>query len=112
MATKTAKQSLTKPTSKGEIVASLAEQAGLTRSQVQDFLNALGELVTSHLGARGPGIFSLQGLVKFKVVTKPAQAGGMRPNPFKPGEMMEVKPKPARKVVKALPLKALKDGVA
>ena len=43
---------------------------------------------------------------------KPATKGGMRPNPFKPGEMMEVKPKPARRVVKALPLKSLKDMAA
>jgi hypothetical protein len=35
----------------------------------------------------------------------------MRPNPFKPGEMMEVKPKPARKVVKVRPLRALKAMV-
>jgi len=35
----------------------------------------------------------------------------MRPNPFKPGEMMEVKAKPARNVVKAQPLKGLKDLV-
>ena len=33
----------------------------------------------------------------------------MRPNPFKPGEMMKVAAKPARRVVKVRALKSLKD---
>ena len=36
---------------------------------------------------------------------------GMKPNPFKPGEMMEVKAKPARNVVKVRALKPLKEMV-
>ena len=43
---------------------------------------------------------------------QPAVKGGKEvPNPFKRGEMMITKSKPARNVVKALPLKNLKDMV-
>jgi hypothetical protein len=46
------------------------------------------------------------------VQDKPATEAATRPNPFKPGEMMDVKAKPARRVVKVRPLKNLKDMVA
>ena len=49
--------------------------------------------------------------VRLKVVTKKAVPAGMRMNPFTK-EMQMMKAKPARKVVKAQALKALKDTVA
>ena len=100
-----------KPATKGEILDSLVKKTGLKRKEVSAVLTQLAGMVGKSLGSKSGGAFNLAGLVKFKVVHKPASAGGMRPNPFKPGEMMEVKPKPARKVVKALPLKALKANV-
>ena len=55
----------------------------------------------------------VQGLLKIKVNKKPAtKARKNVPNPFRPGELMDVAAKPARKVVKILPLKALKDMAA
>src|SRR2546422_902749 len=105
MATKTS----ARPATKGEILNTIADKTGLKRKQVSEVFDQLQRLLTKNLAGNGPGVFSLAGLVKFKVVHKPASPGGMRPNPFKPGEMMEVKPKPARKVVKAVPLKALKQ---
>ena len=68
-------------------------------------------LMARELGRKGAGQFAVPGLIRVKKIVKPATKGGMRPNPFKPGEMMEVKPKPARNVVKAQPLKGLKDLV-
>ena len=51
--------------------------------------------------------------MKIKVNKKPAtKARKGVPNPFRPGELMDVAAKPARKVVKVLPLKALKDMAA
>ncbi len=50
--------------------------------------------------------------MKITVIKKPATKAGTRPNPFKPGEMMDVKAKPARNVVKVRPLKSLKEMVA
>ena len=53
----------------------------------------------------------LPGLLKLKLRKRPAVKAGTRPNPFKPGEMMAVKARPASNVVKALPLKSLKEYV-
>jgi hypothetical protein len=61
--------------------------------------------------SKGPGIFSVPGLMKIQVIKKPATKAKTMPNPFKPGEMMQVKAKPARKVVKVRALKALKEMV-
>ena len=45
-------------------------------------------------------------------VSKPARPAKKNvPNPFRPGEMMDVAAKPASSVVKVRPLKALKEMV-
>ena len=98
-----------KVASKTEVLNALAEKSDLSRKEVGSVLDALGEMIGKELGKRGPGVFSLPGLVKIKVVRKPATPERTMPNPFKPGEMMTVKAKAARNVVKAIPLKKLKD---
>ena len=48
--------------------------------------------------------------MKIKVVKNPAQRARKNvPNPFRPGETMDVKAKPASTSVKVLPLRKLKD---
>jgi hypothetical protein len=42
---------------------------------------------------------------------KPATKATQKANPFKPGEMMTVKARPARTVIKVRPLKGLKEMV-
>ncbi len=101
-----------KSVSKSEVVKSLAESTGLSKKQIGSVLEGLAGLIQGQLGKKGPGVFAIPGLVKLKVIHKPATKAKTMPNPFKPGEMMEVKAKPARKVVKAQPLKALKDSVS
>ena len=59
---------------------------------------------------RGPGIVNLAGLMKIKVVKKPAVPARKGINPFTKEEVM-FKAKPARNVVKVQPLKTLKDMV-
>ncbi|MFO0836579.1 MAG: HU family DNA-binding protein [Phycisphaerales bacterium] len=95
---------------KSEIYSTIAEHVGLPRKQVAQAFDVLGQLIAADLKGKA-GVFAIPGLMKVTVVHKPATKGGMRPNPFKPGEMMEVKPKPARKVVKVRPLRALKAMV-
>ena len=56
------------------------------------------------------GIFTLPGLLKIKVINKPATKARKGINPFT-GEPAVFKAKPARRVVKVLPLKALKEMV-
>lgn len=107
MAKKTA---ITKPMTKTQLYSELAETTGLTKKQVASVFDALGETVERHVKKRGPGTFTLPGLLKIKTVKKPAtKAKKGVPNPFRPGELMDVKAKPATVKVKVLPLKGLKD---
>jgi hypothetical protein len=101
-----------KPQNKSQTYNDLAEATGLSRKQVAQLFDALGELIKRELGKKGPGVFTVPGLLKLKRITKPATKATTKPNPFKPGEMMEVKAKPARNLVKAQPLKNLKEMIA
>ena len=67
-------------------------------------------LIAKELGKKGPGQFVVPGLLKLKVVRKPATKARPGTNPFT-GEPMTIQAKPARNVVRALPLKALKEMV-
>lgn len=100
-----------KPMSKTEVLNALSEKTGLGKKDVDKVLAGLSELIEENVGKRGPGVFNVPGLMKIQRVHKPATKAGMRPNPFKPGEMMKVEAKPARNTVKVRPLKALKDMV-
>jgi nucleoid DNA-binding protein len=92
------------------IYADIAESTGLTKAQVKSVFEELGSLVERHVRKRSVGIFTLPGLLKIKTVKKPARKAQKGvPNPFKPGELMDVAAKPASVRVKILPLKKLKD---
>ena len=67
-------------------------------------------MIAKDIGRAGPGVFSVPGLMKVTVKKKPATRARKGTNPFT-GEEMMFKAKPARKIVKVRPLKALKDMV-
>ena len=101
-----------KAPSKSEVTNNIAEATGLTKKQVTSVFEALNGEIKKSLGPKGPGVFALPGLVKIekkKVPAKPAKKGV--PNPFKPGELMDVAAKPASTKIKVRPLKSLKDLV-
>ncbi len=100
-----------KPKSKSQVVADIAEKTGLTRKQVTSVFDALGGEVKSAVNKKGVGVFTLPGLMKITVVTKPATPKRKGINPFTKEEQMFAA-KPARRVVKVRPLKALKDMAA
>lgn len=100
----------TKAATKAEIYGTLSEKSGLTKKQVASLFDAINELVISHLGKKGPGVVIVPGLLKLKKVSKPATKAKQGINPFTK-EPMTIKAKPARNVIKAQPLKALKDAV-
>jgi nucleoid DNA-binding protein len=101
-----------KAATKTEILNNIAEATGFNRKQVASVLDALSGEINKGVSRGGPGQFTIPGLCKIVVQDKPATEAAIRPNPFKPGEMMEVKAKAARRVVKVRPLKNLKDMVA
>jgi hypothetical protein len=103
-----------KPRSKGELFKLLAEHNGLQRKQVAGIFETLGVIMKADLAKPGPDrpkIFVVPGMMKVNAIYKAPTKAGTKPNPFKPGEMMEVKAKPARTVIKIRPLKGLKAMV-
>ena len=99
-----------KPMTKSAVVGALADQTGLSKKDVASVFDAMGGLIKKNLGRRGPGVFTVPGLMKVKVVRKPATPARKGINPFTGEEAMFIA-KPARNVVKVQPLKALKDMV-
>ncbi len=110
MAKKKAAAKATKPRTKSEIYRELSERTELSRKQVVAVFDEMASMIKKDLGRRGPGVFTVPGLMKVKVVRKPATKARKGINPFTKEEMV-FKAKPARNVVKALPLKAMKDMV-
>lgn len=111
-AAKSAAAPAKKAPSKSEVTNSIAEATGLSKKQVTAVFEALNGEIKKSLSAKGPGVFAIPGLVKIekkKIPAKPARKGV--PNPFKPGELMDVAAKPASTKVKVRPLKSLKDLV-
>ena len=100
----------TKPATKAEMFTSIAEKTGIGKKEVSKVFEALSELIAKELGKKGPGQFVVPGLLKLKVVRKPATKAKQGINPFTKEPMM-IKAKPARSVVKAVPMKALKEMV-
>jgi nucleoid DNA-binding protein len=102
-----------KPPTKTEVYTNIAEATGLSKRDVTAVFDALNDQIKKALTGRGPKSFTIHGLCKIVVQHKPAQPARKNvPNPFKPGEMMDVAAKPARNVVKVRALKRLKDLVS
>ena len=96
---------------KAQLLSAIAEETGLTRKQIADVMDSLGGQIQRHVKKRGPGAFTLPGLLKIKPVRKPARKARKGRNPFT-GEETTFAAKPAHTVVKIQPLKGLKDMVA
>ena len=97
-----------KPAKKSEILSNIAEATQLSRKQVAAVLDAFSDQIKAAIGKKGPGVFSLPGLIKVMVIHKPATPQRKGINPFTKQEQVFAA-KPARRVIKVRPLKALKD---
>ncbi|MBL4682893.1 MAG: HU family DNA-binding protein [Pseudomonadales bacterium] len=97
---------------KSAILSEISTNTELSKKQVVSVLDALSTLIERHIKKGAAGEFTLPGLLKIKTVKKPARKARKNvPNPFKPGEFMDVAAKPASTKVKILPLKGLKEFV-
>jgi len=95
---------------KTEILTEIAQNTSLSKKEVASVLEELGVMIERHIKKRAVGEFTLPGLLKIKSVVRPARPARKNvPNPFKPGEMMDIPRKPATTRVKVLPLKKLKE---
>ena len=95
---------------KAQVVTELANAADLDKKSINRVFESLSELIRKQLTGRGPGEFVIPGLVKLRVVKKPATKERQGINPFTK-EPITIPAKPASKKVRATALKALKDLV-
>ena len=98
------------PLSKSALVQTLADRHSekLSRKDVKGLLEFIVQV--GHAELKKNGIFVLPGLVRMVVVKKPATKERKGINPFT-GQPTVFKAKPARKVIKARPVKAAKDAL-
>lgn len=97
-----------KAPSKSEVLKTLTENTGLAKKDVVAVLTELEAIISRTIGKKGPGVFTLPGLLQIKVVHKKATPAGKR---VIGGVERDVAAKPARKVVKVRALKGLKEMV-
>jgi nucleoid DNA-binding protein len=98
---------------KAQMLASIADSTGLTKVEVASVMDEMESLIDRSVRKRGVGEFTIPGLLKITTVKKPAKKARKNvPNPFKPGELMDVAAKPASIQVKIRALKKLKEFAA
>jgi len=99
---------MSKMMTKTDVLKAIATKTGLSQRAVADVFEAIPSVAALEL--ERIGIFHIPGIIKITQKVKPAtEAMSGVPNPFKPGEVYDVKAKPARKYLKFKPLKLLKD---
>merc|ERR1712187_393667 len=101
---KSMKSVAAKAMTKSQIAKTLSEQHGLKQKACSDFLSSFVEIACQEV--KKTGVFTVPGLCRIKTRTKPATKAGIR-NVF--GKEVRVAAKPAKKVVKAFPVAALKQ---
>ena len=100
---------MAKMMSKSELIQKIAEQhSNLARKDVKGVIETLATIGYKELNRSGA--FLVPGFAKFVVIKKPATKERSGINPFTK-EPTIFKAKPARKIVKARPVKAAKDAV-
>ena len=91
---------------KGAMVKDIATEHGLKTKEVNQVFDSLAAIATKEV--KKSGVFTLPGLCRIKTRTKPATKAGTR---MAFGKEMKVSAKPARTVVKAFPVAALKRQI-
>lgn len=101
---------VSKPMTKAQIYNAITERVGLAKKDVAAVMTELQAIIEGHLAKKGPGQFTLPGLLKLTRAKKPATKARMGRNP-RTGEAMEIPPRPARTTIRLRALKGLKGMV-
>ena len=99
---------MSKPMTKSELISQIAERSGLKKNEVKGVMDVLAAVGYKELKKNSS--FLVPGFAKFVVIKKPATKERKGINPFTKEPTM-FKAKPARKIVRARPVKAAKDAV-
>ena len=103
-----------KPLTKSQFLSAIAEESGKTKQDIDNIWDSIRSVVLKQIGKNqnNTGEITLPGLLKIVRIEKPAKPAKKGvPNPFKPGELMDIEAKPAKCVLKLKPLKGLKDMI-
>lgn len=98
------------PLTKGGMIKTITDLTALPKKDVVSVIDSFTQVVEHHVKSKGPGTFTLPGILKINVVKKAARPARQGINPFT-GEPIMIKAKPAHKVVKIKALKRLKEMV-
>lgn len=93
---------------KSELIRAIADQHSINRKDVSAVIETMAQLGYKEL--KKNGAFVVPGFAKFVVIKKPATKERKGINPFTK-EPTVFKARPARKIVRARPVKAAKDAV-
>src|ERR1019366_1952269 len=93
---------------KSQLIERIAAENEVAKKDVKGILETLATVGYKEL--KKSGVFLVPGLAKFAVIKKAATKARKGTNPFT-GEPMMFKAKPARKIVRARPVKAAKHAV-
>jgi DNA-binding protein HU-beta len=99
---------MAKMMSKSELIQKVADASSLSKKDVKGVIESLASVGYKEL--KKSGAFLLPGFAKFVVIKKPATKERQGINPFTK-EPTVFKARPARKIVRARPVKAAKDAV-
>ncbi|HEV2614110.1 MAG TPA: HU family DNA-binding protein [Gammaproteobacteria bacterium] len=96
---------------KSQILAKIAGQTGLHKKEVHRVFQVLANEIAGHMIKRGSGEFTIPETgIRVKRKTRPATKKRLGRNPAT-GEQIWIAAKPARTVVKIVPLRVLKESV-
>merc|ERR1711874_785050 len=95
-----------KAMTKGAFLKAIAEEHGLKTSDCSKVFTSLVDIASKEV--KKTGIFTVPGLCRIKTRTKPATKAGVK---VMFGKEVKVKAKPAKTVVKAFPVAALKNQI-
>ena len=103
---KSMKAGAKKAMTKGALAKALATEHGLKQKACSELINSMVAIATKEVKATG--VFTLPGVCRIKTRMKPATKAGVR---MMFGKETKVKAKPAKTVVKAFAVAALKKQI-
>ena len=110
MKSKTPPTAIRNRLTKTPLIDAMAQDTDLGKLHIRQVLASLTNLMYRHIKPRAVGEFVLPGLMNIKRIKKPARRARKGvPNPFRPGETMDVAAKPASTAVNIQPLAGLKN---
>merc|ERR1740130_2242697 len=95
-----------KAMSKGALTKALATEHGLKQKACSELINSVVAIATQEV--KKTGVFTVPGVCRLKTRSKPATKAGVR---MMFGKETKVKAKPAKTIVKAFPVAALKKQI-